>query len=214
MRFDETAAALDGIPFTGVEQGRVLYDWVVENEPTDILEIGTFHGVSACYLAAALQELGTGKVVTIDKEHSKDRDPSVLGLADTLGLHEHIQPIFAERSFTWELWRMLDADPRPQFDLVFHDAFHTWDVVGYGFFLTDKLLRPGGWMLFDDMYWTINHLPEEKRGARARYPAEERSIAAVGEAFRLLVREHPDYTGSRIDNDGQWGWARKRPRSD
>ena len=51
---------------------------------------------------------------------------------------------------------MIEAELPPTFDLVYLDGGHTWDATGFAFFLVDKLLRSGGWLIFDDIYWTIN----------------------------------------------------------
>ena len=50
---------------------------------------------------------------------------------------------------------MLESADPPEFDFVFLDAGHTWDVTGFAFFLVDRLLRPGGWLLFDDLNWSV-----------------------------------------------------------
>ena len=47
--------------------GELLYKKVLEIKPKSVLELGTWRGASAIYLAAALQVLGEGKVITLDK---------------------------------------------------------------------------------------------------------------------------------------------------
>ena len=106
---------------------------------------------------------------------------------------------------------MIQAKPRPQFDLCYFDGGHTWDVTGFGFVLVDMLLRPGGWIVFDDLPWTI----EAAMQGRTEMPvhwrdadSEERSTPAVKLVFDLLV-PHLGYTDRHIVNEGQWGIARK-----
>ncbi len=211
MRFNTVASELAGIPFTGPQKGRKLYNHVLATQPRRILELGCAHGVTACYMAAALDEIGSGTIVTMDLHTALDRDPNIDTLAERLGLREYIEPMFAASSFTWELRRLLDADPNPQFDFAFQDGGHTWDVAGFSFFLIDRLLNPGGWILFDDLNWTLEGSPSQRHRPKVRaLSEEERTIPQVGEVFRLLVVQHPGYTDHRLDDDGNWGWARKR----
>ena len=60
------AAAVAGIPFMTPEFGRRVYDHVRRARPVQILELGTAHGVSAAYMAAALEANGEGHVTTVD----------------------------------------------------------------------------------------------------------------------------------------------------
>ena len=98
-----------------------------------------------------------------------------------------------------------------QFDFCYFDGGHTWDVTGFGFTLVDMLLRPGGWIVFDDLPWTIEAAVQDKvtvpKHWRAAGP-KERSTPAVRLVFDSLV-PHFNYTDRRIINEGQWGIARK-----
>ena len=211
MDFDTAARHLHGVPMTKPDKGRELYDWVLHQRPEAILELGFAHGVSTCYMAAALDELGRGHITTIDKQHTRSIDPTIEQLSGDLCLSGYVTPIRVERSFTWELRRMIDAHAEPIFDFVFHDGGHTWDVAGFGFFLADRLLKPGGWMLFDDLKWSLGGSQNMRdRGWVKELSAEERDSAQVGEVFRLLVARHPDYIDLHRAREGNWGWARKR----
>jgi predicted O-methyltransferase YrrM len=53
VTFDDVARAVAGIPFMAPEQGRIVYDHVRAIGASDVLELGTAHGVGAAYLAAA-----------------------------------------------------------------------------------------------------------------------------------------------------------------
>ena len=160
MDFDQIDRHLKALPFIYSSRARSLYDFVIENECRDILELGFAHGKSSCYLAAAVQELGSGSVLTIDLETSRSRSPNIETLLEQTGLSDWVQPVYATRSFTWELMKVIesatvDGRCRPRFDFCFLDAGHTWDTTGFGFFLVEKLLKPGGWLLFDDLRWTM-----------------------------------------------------------
>lgn len=209
VSFDRVARRLEGIKYTTPESGRVLYDWIIERKIESILEVGFHHGVSTCYMGTALAKLGYGHITTLDLRGSRDKDPSLPELLDEFGLSQYVTPVFAERSYTWELYKLLNAEPRPAFDFVFHDADHTWDTTALAFFLMDKMLVPGGWMLFDDYPWTIEASDSVKQTTRGKFPEEERRTPAVAEVFRLLISERPDYGNFTLTKNGKWAWIQK-----
>lgn len=213
--FDEVVDRLEGVKFTTPKNGRVLYDFILDNKIEDILEIGFHHGVSTCYQAAALAERGSGHIVTLDHQISRDKDPNLPQLLDEFGFAEYVTPVFAERSYTWELYRLLAETPadrrsRQQVDFMFHDADHTWDSTSLAFFLGDLMLRPSGWMLFDDYRWTIQASEAAMNQERGKWPEAERRTPAVREVFRLLIEPHLDYQEPILTNYGNWAWVQKR----
>lgn len=188
-----------------------MYEFIMRARPRRILELGFAHGVSACHMAAALDELGGARhVVTIDTRHALQRRPPITELLARCELGHLVTPIFADTSYTWELMRMLGKDPPPSFDFVYVDGAHRWDPDGFAFLLADRMLAPGGWMLFDDLDWTLAESPSLRDEEWVReLPAEQRTTPQVRRIFDLLVRTHPDYTDVQEDNG--WGWARKKP---
>ena len=71
MRFDDVAAAVRGIPYMSQDLGRRVYEHVRRTQPAHVLELGTAHGVSAAYVAAALEANGRGHLVTADHGASR-----------------------------------------------------------------------------------------------------------------------------------------------
>lgn len=193
MRFDEVAARVDGLPFTSLNKGRLLYDLVLEARPRDVLELGFAHGVSTCYLAAALEETG-GRITTVDLASSAGRTPSVEQLLDLTGLARFVEVVRVPTCYTWFLHDRLREDPGPRYDFCFLDGDKSWTVDGMAFFLVDRLLREGGWMVFDDYSWTAD-------GRRPEWSAQEAAVAPIREIFDLLVKPHPDYSDFRIVDD-------------
>lgn len=209
MKFDEVNTPIAGVPYMKPTRGRQVYDHLIRYRLGRILELGFAHGKSTCYLAAAADELGgDAHVLTMDKRTALDRDPDIRQLLDKTGLAGRVTPVFAETSFTWELMKLLEQTPRPRFDFVYLDGGHTWDITGFTFFLVDQLLAPGGWLLFDDIDWTIaKSAGLRNAGWAQQLPEEQRSTPQVRKVFELLVQQHPEYVDIR--EDGGWGWARK-----
>ncbi|MFC1525867.1 class I SAM-dependent methyltransferase, partial [Candidatus Latescibacterota bacterium] len=155
------------------------------------------------------QEKGQGRVVTIDNQSARDRLPDVSTLLAQAGLEDYVEVIFAQSSYTWELMKLVEEQTAegqcaPLFDFCFIDGAHTWEADGLAFFLVEKLLNPGGWLLFDDLYWTYSSMEESPD----TMPAEEQETSQVERVFSLLVCQHPSFHNHSI-RDG-WGWAQKR----
>ncbi|MCB2203214.1 class I SAM-dependent methyltransferase [bacterium] len=212
MTFEQVLPHLENVPHMPPERGKLVYEFVMKQKPQRVLELGFAHGTSSCYMAAAMDELGEGQVLTMDSHEAKKRQPDITTLMEKTGLGNRIQPVHAERSYTWELMKLIeeqtkDGKTEPLFDFVFIDGGHTWDSDGFAFLLADRLLRPGGWVLFDDVTWT----PSECAGESwvDDMPQEEQDVAHVEKIFNLLVVPTPSYDS--FEYDGTWAWARKKP---
>jgi hypothetical protein len=151
--------------------------------------------------------------MTIDQDSARQRQPDIHTLLDRTGLLDWVQPIHTPTSYTWELMRLIEGTPAGQwrFDFAFIDGAHSWFVDGFAFFLVDRLLKPGSWILFDDLDCTYaTSLTLRDTELVKAIPDDERNTAQVGKVFDLLVRGHPQYDQFRVDES--WGWARKKPR--
>jgi predicted O-methyltransferase YrrM len=216
MKFETVNAAMKTQPW-GIteEQGRLIYDFVLRTKSAEILELGTGVGTSACYMAAALDELGAGRITTID------RNPDLpewvrksFGKADP-ALLRFVDIVTTTSSYNDALLPRIEAQTKngtcePCIDFCYIDGAHTWSDDGLAFFLADKLLKPGGWMLFDDMGWTIAGSAEASKEAWTQaMSAELRAMMQVTKVFDLLVAAHPSY--DQLVKAGDWGWAQKKP---
>lgn len=209
MDYQSIVESVEGLRWLSPAQGKVLYDFVLEKEVNNILELGFYHGLSAMYMAGALQKRdASGKVTTIDKVSSKELNPNIEALSEKLGLTEFIEPIYAHNCYTWELGKLLEVEPRPKFDLFFIDGAHLWKTDALAFFLSDKLLAENGWIIFDDLMWAMarDSDPNNNRWTKS-FSDEERNSKQVLKVFELIVKEHPNY-GHFKTEDG-WGYAQK-----
>src|ERR1022692_4402594 len=66
MEFEAVARSVQGIQFMSTSLGRRVYDHIRATRPEQGLELGTAHGVSAAYIAAALEANGSGHLITVD----------------------------------------------------------------------------------------------------------------------------------------------------
>lgn len=193
------------------KQALYIRDFMQEHAVDNVLELGFFHGKSSTYFAAILEERGRGHLTTIDFEKAKARDPNIEGMLREMKLLHRVTPIYAKRSHTWELQRLISSPDRPAFDLCYFDGGHTWDVTGFGFLLVDMLLKPGGWIILDDLDWTL----ADKKGTPAtatRYDADELVTPGVRRVWELIV-PHMGYENRFEHPTFKWGVAQKPLRA-
>ncbi|MEE1612153.1 O-methyltransferase [Microvirga sp. CF3016] len=142
----------------GVNPGdrRAIYSLVMSLRPQNVLEIGTYIGTSAIYMAAALQRLhGNRRLTTVDifdVNHPKQGAWKDVGLstppaecAKALGLSEHVQfHVGASQDF------MRETDER--YDLIFLDGDHDAWAIYEELSLALPLLQKDGIILLHDFY--------------------------------------------------------------
>ena len=213
MSFEDVAAAVAGVPFMTPEQGRIVFDHVQRTGARDVLELGTAHGVSAAYLAAA------GAAVTTVDFAGAAYDPAPEDVLARAGVADRVTVVREFSSYTWWLKERVaersDAagNVAPLYDFVYLDGAKNWTIDGLAVVLVEKLLRPGGWLLLDDLEWTYAQDPRRiaTDGIVHRELSEpERTQPHLRAVFELIVAQHPSFTELRVQ-DEWWGWARKAP---
>lgn len=217
MKFDQVEPLVRGVPFIRPPNARYLYDLIVREGCREILELGIAHGTATCYMAAAVQELGGGRVVAVDLQDvayspSAEEQVAKCGFGDLVEIHR------MKSGYNWFLRDAIRAQTvddvcRPRFDLCVIDGPKNWTIDSSAFFLADKLLKPGGWIIFDDYSWTYARV-DAKRDAtdgitHRSLSEEERSVPHVREIFELLVKQHPDYGRLELREDSDWAIAQK-----
>ena len=207
------------IPFISKENARFLYELIIDRRVTRILELGIAHGTATCYMAAALDELGRGHITAVDLIDARSAfSPSAEELLSRVGFSSRVDIVRMKTGYTWYLHdaiRENTTDDRcaPVYDLCIIDGPKNWTIDGAAFFFVDKLLKPNGWMVFDDYNWTyadadrrrdvtdgISHRPLSN---------EERNIPHIREVFELLVKQHPDYSALTVLEGRDWAVAQK-----
>ena len=215
MKFETVRSHVEGIPYTQPRWGELLYNFIVEHKPAECLELGFAHGVASCYIAAALDEIGAGRLTAVDLLDADWRKPSIEDLLSRAGLQRYVTVVRERTTYNWFLKKKIEENSsskgcEPVYDFCFIDGPKNWNVDGLAFFLVDKLLRPGGWILFDDLYWTYGAKGgEQTDGISHRTMGEdELNTPHIDLVFRLLVQQHPDYSEFKIQGDW-WAWAHK-----
>jgi len=191
-------------------KGQLLYDFITKNNIDNVLELGFAHGVSSCYIAGALEDNdGKTSLTTIDLENAINRKPNIKELLEGCNFSENVKVTYymEPKSYLWRLMKLIEKNSEPIYDFIFIDGGHDWYNTGYAFFLVDKLLKPGGYILFDDLDWTVYRSPTANK---ANFPLEEQKTRQVRKVWELLVKPHPSYINHVEIKQFQWGLVQKK----
>jgi predicted O-methyltransferase YrrM len=128
-------------------EGKLLGDIINTIRPATTIEIGMAYGVSTLYICDALAGLGQpAQHIAIDPFQSTQwraiglRNVREAGYERTIEFHEDRSELV--------LPRLVEQGRRVDFALI--DGWHTFDQVLLEFYYIDRMLRPGGVVVFDD----------------------------------------------------------------
>jgi predicted O-methyltransferase YrrM len=210
--FDQVTEKFGDLNFMNDKRAGLMRELILAEGARNILEVGFWKGKSSAYFAAILEDRGgDGHLTTIDRTIVRDKTPNIASVLEALGLSHRVTPIFAERSHTWVMARMLEQKPRPQFDFCYFDGGHTWDMTALGLTLVDMLLKPGGFLVVDDLDWTINGSlarGHDSASIYAGYSDDEKAANPVQMAYDLIL-PRLGYTDFKTERRFAWGLARK-----
>ena len=212
--FEKVTNKFQNLKYMNEDRANFIRDFMHKNQVENVLELGFFQGKSSAYFAAIMEDQGKGHLTTIDMHYAAKRKPSISEVLKKLGLSHRVDMIYAQRSYTWELGKMLQQTPRPQFDLCYLDGGHTWDVTGYGFVIVDMLLKPGGWIIFDDLDWTISKSLKGRPISGTcwkGYSDDEQNSKGVRMVWELIV-PHLKYVNRFEESRFAWGIAQKQTK--
>lgn len=210
---EEICKELENIPYMKYRQAEIIKIFINDYNYRDAIELGFYHGKSSVLIASIFEEIGEGHLITFDLESARNREPNILQLLSNYNLSHRVTPIFCERSYTWELAKIIRKTQEPIYDFCYLDGAHTWDSTGFGFFLIDMLLKPGGMIIFDDINWTINKSPAYKKALTEgkdpyyQYSEDEKNAPAIRMVMEELVQPR-GYVCKEI-KEVQWGIAVK-----
>ena len=219
MKFEKIYSIVGDVPYISMKNGLYLYNLILKEGLTNILELGIAHGTATCYIAAALQERGEGSITAVDLIEAGDSfRPSAEEQLKKTGLAEFVNIVRMQTGYTWflhdEIVRNTENDVCNEiYDLCVIDGPKNWTIDGAAFFFVDKLLKKNGWIFFDDYKWT--YAAKDKRcdstdGITHRsLSSDELEIPHIREVFELLVKQHPHYGNLVMLDKDNWALAQK-----
>ena len=128
-------------------KGRVLHTAVKAMQSEQIVELGTFWGMSALFMLEALETAGPdAHLTTIEHSAEFSRKASALIHSQFNGratcIHGRTQDVVPDLARTMT-----------GVDLMFHDAGHSGEAYVRDFTAAERFLVPGAVVLFDDIRW-------------------------------------------------------------
>ncbi|HEY0185553.1 MAG TPA: class I SAM-dependent methyltransferase, partial [Rhodopila sp.] len=222
MQFEQVLSLLrsyrspagDAVLFLLAEQTmESIYHCVLDSGASACLELGTGLGATTCVIAAALDERRDGRVTTVDM---LVREPiGVQVLAQHTGLAQYIDVVADPVGYTWYLKEIIERQTsrntcEPCFDFCFLDGAHEWAPDALATFLVAKLLRPGSWLVLDDLDFKLRGCQPGWRTVFASRTDAELDAFQVDRVFNLVLRQHPDFADFAVSDGGRTGWARKK----
>lgn len=134
-----------------LEEGEFLQRLIREVQPQTCLEVGLAFGVSSLFLCDEMAKVPGTRLIVIDPAQNDPRWWRGLGLHNlrAAGFEPMIE--FHEMP-SYRALPLLERDGR-RVEFAFVDGRHRFDYVMTDFFFTDKLLKVGGLMVFDDVNW-------------------------------------------------------------
>lgn len=214
MKFNLVQSKIAGIPYIEPQRAAVLYNFILDNQLKNCLELGFAYGVSSCYIAAALDEMGEGHLTAVDLKPAIEwQKPSIEELLAKTGLQRWVTIVRERTTYNWFLMKMIEQQTsgdkcEPIYDFCFIDGPKNWTIDSSAFFSVDKLLQVGGWILFDDYGWIYGDREKMYGINLDDMGEEERNIPHIKQIFHLLVKQNPNYADFIIE-DETWAWAHK-----
>ena len=192
----------ENLRYMSHEQASWLRDVILDNKYSSICELGFYHGKGTAYIASILKEQGFGKIHTFDRKANLVK-PNIDTVLTKLDLQQSVTITRAEKCFLWELAKLVEQNSTPIYDLCYIDGGHDFPTSALAFTLVDKLLAPGGMIIFDDTNWIAQRdLPMDYTTIYPRMSHEESSIAAVDFICDNIVSRY-DYTEIPL---GKFDW--------
>jgi FkbM family methyltransferase len=157
-----------------------------------IAEIGVGIGTSSLMMAALLDNRGElhlydfkSKVDDLVADLTRAGFTNVRGFGNT---EKHWD------SYNWTLAGMLLDGKRDLYDYIYIDGAHTFAVDALAFVLCDRLLKPGGYLEFDDFGWSFARSPW-MQDVRDQFMTEEQiRTPQVKMVVDLFLIGNADYT--------------------
>ena len=170
----------------------VLVALLEAGDPAPVVaEIGV--GIGATTLAMATCLANRGELHLYDfAEPVADlvSDLSVLGFTNVRGF-----PNTSRHwdSYNWTLAQKLRNGEQEVYDYIYIDGAHTFAVDALAFVLCDRLLKPGGYLEFDDYNWCFAGSRWMRETRRQFMTDEQIQTPQVGMVIDLFLRDNAGY---------------------
>jgi hypothetical protein len=124
-------------------------------------------------------------------------------------------------TYSWTLFEMLQRGE--QYDVIYVDGHHTFYIDLPAIMLADKLLKPGGYLLLDDIPWSLSFLKANMMRSLSQwyfyrkiydfseYTKEQQSLPHVKMIAEELLLKRSGYTKNEGLSHPNWWILQKQP---
>lgn len=195
MELHQNAVVMRGWQAAAYRNYQFSHDWFTHNIPaweTHLkpfmhypqvhgLEIGSYEGMSACWLLDHVLTHPQAKLTCIDLFFQESFEYNV---AQTGAAQKLIKRI-------GDSHRVLRTLPPASYDFIYIDGCHLADHVRQDAMLAWRLLKPGGLMIFDDYQWIDTSHPgqETHRGIDAFLEIARHHLVVIHQDYQVIVRK-------------------------
>ncbi len=163
-----------------------LYRMVKDSKARTTLEVGFAHGVSGLAFCQAINENGEGDCLHYAV------DPNQLNHYNSAGI------CAIERAGYLKYLHLLDGPSHlklpeliqsgVKLDCAFIDGWHTFDYTLIDFFLIDKILKPGGYIAFHDVYGRAKQKVIKFILTHRKYEIDTKFMLLDGDPWKYTIK--------------------------
>ncbi len=139
-----------------LDESLYIANLICEKNLKKTMETGVANGLSALAMTLAVKSLG-GHHTGIDPCQRVEHNETALVLLEEFGVQDSFR--LMEGPAHLEVPKLINANER--YDLIFIDGMHLFDFKLVDLFLSELVLRDGGWLLLHDLL-----IPSVKKTAR------------------------------------------------
>ncbi len=190
-----------------------LLDRILADNPASVsvAEVGVGIGATSCEIVRRLREEDSFYFFSFEEEVAALEED--LRKADfcRCKLYPKGNSRATFDSYNWDLGKLLLEKNAAFLDLVYMDGAHTFAFDGLACALMKELILPGGFLVFDDLNWTLSEdmeehtaLPAENSASdfTADYSKEQISARQVEMIVNVFMERDPEWV--RFPSNPDW----------
>lgn len=182
---------------------QVLDEVLQTNPDPTVAEVGLGLGATTVEILKRLDGRGTLHLYDYDDVvASLADDIAERGLAGGTRIVKHGNGRQTYNSYAWQLamagLQAMEQDtPLQEYDFVYLDGAHSFHHDAPATLVLREMVKPGGYLVFDDMYWSFTKSPvmnpDRKPEIREQYSQEQLERPHVEVVVKLLMETDPRF---------------------
>jgi hypothetical protein len=189
------------MPGHRIRYGVFLYDLITSLRLKTGLELTCFQSLSTAYIAGALAELGGGHLRTFRHELPKAIPFDLPKVLKCTKLAQYVELQASTSSYNIQLLELIAMGLQETFEFCIIDQEVSFSEVGFAVCLCERLLTPGGWIIFSDMITPFGGHYSSNTIGNCHQPT-------LNGLMLFQALKHNPYFAS-FQHRGCFGWAQK-----